>query len=99
MVAENRNSRTLLTVALIAAAAGLAFLGRCGLDWFVGIAPRWGNEIERLGGGALGLIIGLLVFIPVFRMYGVFGRKDDNARRPMVDAKSDVEVDDITKGR
>lgn len=89
----NRTSRTLITLALITAAAGLAFLGRRGLDWFIGVALRWESEIEWFGGWGLGMTIGLLVVIPVCRMYGVFNdgagrpRRNDAASEPAIEAK------------
>lgn len=54
----------------------MAILGRLGLDWLVTAMPSWATQIERFGGWVLGMIIGVVVILPIFRMYSVFGRGD-----------------------
>ncbi|WP_343627977.1 hypothetical protein [Roseateles sp.] len=72
--------RALLMVTLLAASAGLAFVGRLGLDWLIAAYPDEAGAIERIGGGILGMAIGLLVVIPVYKMYGVFDDKHESGR-------------------
>ena len=75
---ENSKFRALVTLALLVAAGVSAFLGRLGLDCLISVAPGWTNAIERFGGSALGVLIGLMVVLPLFRLYGVF---DDRPNR------------------
>jgi hypothetical protein len=99
VVVANGMSRAAFTVALIVLATGLAFLGRIGLDWLVSVAPDFEGEIERVGGGILGMVVGLLVVVPVFRMYGVFGQGADGAQLHRPESVDDAEVDDTTARR
>lgn len=91
----NGTSRTLVMLALLAVAGGPAVLGRLGFDWLIGVAPRSESEIERFGGWALGMIIGLLVVIPVFRMYGVFSQGERRARFDQAASKAGSEAKNI----
>lgn len=71
----NNFARALSITLLIVTAVGLSIFGRLGLDWLVATMPEWATQIERFGGWALGMVIGLAVVLPVFRMYGVFDKR------------------------
>jgi hypothetical protein len=65
------NARGLRLLYLIAKAIGLAYIGRLGLNQLSDLAPDWAGPIERFGGWAIGMTIGVLVVIPMYKMYGV----------------------------
>lgn len=96
---ENSKYRVLITLTLIAAAGGLAFLGRLGLDWLVSAAPSWESEIERFGGWVLGMVVGLLVVLPVFRMYDVFNQGPNHTRTQKAASKDGAKGDEIERRR
>ena len=95
----NSKYRMPFTLALLVVAGGLAFLGRLGLDWLIGMAPKWAGAIERFGGWALGMAIGLLVVLPVFRMYGVFNHQSRGLRGGGAEPADVAKGDDMTKRR
>jgi len=67
--------RLFVTAGLVAVAFFLAHLGRWLLDGLIADHPQWTAHVERFGGWALGMIIGLCVVIPLYRLYGVFPEK------------------------
>jgi hypothetical protein len=67
--------RFLVTAGLLFVAFVLAWLGRWVLDELVATYPQWSAQVERFGGWALGMLIGLVVVLPVYRLYGVFPKK------------------------
>lgn len=75
-----RSWRFVSIIVCIAAVGLLSFAGRLVLDWSIGVFPAWKDVLERLGGGVIGMAIGLMVVIPVFRMYGVFDRGQDELK-------------------
>jgi len=95
----NSKYRVLITLTLIAVAGGLALLGRLGLDWLISAAPNWESEIERFGGWVLGMLVGLLVVIPVFRMYDVFNQGPNGARTQKAASKDGAKGDETKRRR
>lgn len=72
----NSKNRSLRAVALVAVAAALAFLGRFALDWLIELAPSRSGMIERFGGWVLGMFIGIIVILPISRIYGLLNGKE-----------------------
>ena len=47
-----------------------------GLDWLVGVRQEWAAVLERVGGWLIGLVVVVVVLLPLFRLYGAFGKSD-----------------------
>jgi uncharacterized protein involved in cysteine biosynthesis len=65
--------RLLGTIALVALALLLAWVGRIGLDWVASVLPEWAGVVERIGGWLIGLVVVVAVLLPLFRLYGALG--------------------------
>jgi hypothetical protein len=76
---EERKYRGLYSIATVAVAVGVAYIGRRGLDCLIGFVPAWTDAIETFGGWALGMVVAMFT-IPIFRMYGVFDNKTGRSR-------------------
>jgi hypothetical protein len=70
----------LIALALVCIAGLLGLLGRWSLDRLVSLAPDWAPSIERFGGWAIGMLIGVVVVLPLLRVYGVFGERPQQDR-------------------
>lgn len=59
-----------LTFLLVCVALLLGVAGREVLDWLASAMPAYSREVEWVGGWAVGMVVGVLVLIPLFRLWG-----------------------------
>ena len=73
---SNRGSKT---VALVSVGIAAGFLGRFLLNELMALHPKFATEIDYVGQGLIGLLVGLFVLVPIFEMYGVIrrGKRDE----------------------
>jgi hypothetical protein len=68
--------RLVITVGLILLGLFIAWLGQWVLDNLMAIAPQWSSMIERIGSGLIAIIIMVTVLLPLYRLYGVFDKRE-----------------------
>ena len=73
-VAAKRH-RNLVAVALVALSIPLSASGRWLLDQAISAAPAWEGAIELIGGWLLGTLVGVVVILPLFYLWGLFKPK------------------------
>ncbi|HEX5683820.1 MAG TPA: hypothetical protein VFY73_07270 [Ideonella sp.] len=63
---------------LVVLGLAVAFVGRELLNALMDAVPGWAPTIEKFGGFVLGLSVVLVALLPLFRLYGVFDRSEDD---------------------
>lgn len=74
-----RVPKGLRAVGLVIFGLAIGLVGRRGLDAAMTVFPAWAPELDRFGGFTIGILVALGAMLPLFRLYGVFDRRADNA--------------------